>query len=96
MRKQIFSTVAVIALLCSAVLSLQVQVRDGDLDTSFGEGGKVFTDFFHSEDEARALAIQSDGKIIAAGSAINPDAGTKGDFALARYNVDGSLDTTFG
>ena len=44
MRKQIFSTVAVIALLCSAVLSLQVQVRDGDLDTSFGEGGKVFTE----------------------------------------------------
>ena len=61
---------------------------DGSLDTTFDGDGKVTTDFGDSED-ARGVAIQADGKIVAAGS-------TLGDFALARYNTDGSLDTTFG
>jgi uncharacterized delta-60 repeat protein len=67
---------------------------DGSLDTSFGTGGKVRTVFSASNSEhATAIAIQSDGKIIAVGSA-----NTSGsyDFALARYNTDGSLDTGFG
>jgi uncharacterized delta-60 repeat protein len=60
----------------------------GALDPTFGAGGLVTTDF-GGFDSAQALAIQSDGKIVAAGSA-------GGDFALARYNADGSLDSTFG
>ena len=65
---------------------------DGSLDPSFGTGGKVTTDFASSYDYANSVAIQADGKIIAAGSANN---GTN-DFALARYNADGSLDPGFG
>ena len=62
---------------------------DGALDHSFGVGGAVITDFSGASDEAWAVAIQPDGKIVAAGVA-------DGDFALARYNADGSLDSQFG
>src|SRR6266536_3291285 len=61
----------------------------GALDPSFGTGGQVTTDF-GGFDSAQAVAVQSDGKIVAAGSTGG------GDFALARYNGDGSLDSTFG
>ena len=65
----------------------------GALDTSFGSDGKVLTDvatpaFPDELDGARAVAIQSDGKIVAAGNAGE-------DFAVVRYNTDGSLDTSF-
>ena len=64
----------------------------GDLDGTFGTGGKVTTDFAGNGDEARAVALQPDGKIVAAGGAL----GATVDFALARYGPDGTLDTTFG
>jgi uncharacterized delta-60 repeat protein len=71
---------------------------DGSLDTSFGAGGKVTTDFvgqfFSGNDRANALAVQADGKLVAAGVAEIPGEATY--FALARYNSDGTLDTTFG
>jgi uncharacterized delta-60 repeat protein len=68
---------------------------DGALDTTFGSGGKVLTDFSGtgSDEVANALGIQSDGRIVAAGGS---NAGGSADFALARYNSDGALDTTFG
>src|SRR5215471_1271543 len=73
--------------------------QDGSLDQSFGTGGRVATDFFGMEDEAQAVAIQPDGKIVVAGRAAIA-AATGGvldfDFALARYNHDGTLDTGFG
>jgi uncharacterized delta-60 repeat protein len=73
--------------------------QDGSLDQSFGTGGKVSTDFFGMEDEAQAVAIQQNGKIVVAGRAAIA-AVTGGvldfDFALARYNSDGSLDPQFG
>ncbi|HEY3128954.1 MAG TPA: hypothetical protein VGL91_05810, partial [Acidobacteriota bacterium] len=65
---------------------------DGTLDTTFGTSGKVTTDFSVT-DEATAIAIQLDGKIVAAGFAAP---GSSMDFALARYNTNGRLDTTFG
>ena len=65
---------------------------DGSLDTTFGTDGKVTTDF-GSQDSAGSVAIQADGKIVVTGVSIQP--GTGYDFALARYNTDGSLDTTF-
>ena len=68
---------------------------DGSLDGDFGNGGEVRTDIASSEDIATGLVVQPDGKMIAAGStAIGDFAGS--DFALARYNPDGSLDATFG
>jgi len=67
---------------------------DGTLDSSFGSAGKVVTDFFGSIDRAAGLVVQSDGKIVAAGFA---NSGANGlDFAVARYQTDGSLDLTFG
>jgi uncharacterized delta-60 repeat protein len=67
---------------------------DGSLDISFGGDGKVTTDFGGVRDIADAVAIQSDGKIVAAGRFFPRP--YSDDFALARYNSDGSLDTSFG
>lgn len=66
----------------------------GALDESFGNGGIVVTDFDGDNDEARAIAIQSDGKILVAGVAKITN--NNNDFALVRYNQDGSLDESFG
>ena len=71
---------------------------DGSLDSSFGVGGKVTTDFSGTgrfEEEAHAVALQPDGKIVVAGTADEVGPGDF-DFALARYNLDGSLDSSFG
>ena len=65
----------------------------GDLDTTFGTGGIVTTGFGAASDYARGVAVQSDSKIVVAGYSSN---GTQDVFALARYNTDGSLDTSFG
>ena len=69
--------------------------RDGSLDASFGGDGKVVTDFFGSADFAYDAAIQTDGKIVAAGEGGAGGVANPFDFALARYNPDGSLDATF-
>lgn len=63
---------------------------DGSLDTSFGDDGKIVTDF-GGMDFAFSIAVQSDGKVLVSGRG-----GDGNNFALARYNTDGSLDTTFG
>lgn len=68
---------------------------DGSLDFTFGSGGKVTTDFFGNRDVAVAVALQPDGKIVAAGHAFDAP-GNNIVFALARYNSNGSLDSTFG
>jgi uncharacterized delta-60 repeat protein len=64
---------------------------NGSLDTSFDGDGKVTTSLSDSSDNAYALVIQPDGKIVVAGSQTNGSL----DFALARYNADGSLDASF-
>ncbi|MFF1258727.1 calcium-binding protein [Streptomyces sp. NPDC058321] len=61
---------------------------NGTLDTSFSGDGIERTDFGDYE-AVEGLAVQPDGRIVAAG-------GSSGRFGLARYNVNGSLDTTFG
>jgi uncharacterized delta-60 repeat protein len=67
---------------------------DGRLDTDFNGNGKVLTDFASgSWDSARTVTLQSDGKILVAGFSTS---GLVRQFALARYNPDGSLDTSFG
>jgi uncharacterized delta-60 repeat protein len=65
---------------------------DGSVDSGFGTGGRVTTDFAGGFDQANALAVQADGKLVAAG--FTQGAGV--DFVLARYNPDGSLDSSFG
>jgi len=68
---------------------------DGTLDSSFGNNGKVLTDFFNSLDYIRSLAIQSNGKIIAAGESAHENIPGY-DFSVARYKPAGSLDKSFG
>jgi uncharacterized delta-60 repeat protein len=65
---------------------------NGSLDTRFSGDGKLRTDFGGS-DRANGVALQGDGKIVAVGVAPGPS--QTSDFALARYNPNGSLDTSF-
>jgi len=68
----------------------------GALDTTFGSGGIVITDIGNSENSAYGVNIQADGKIIAVGECRDTTVSGGGNFALARYNYDGSPDMTFG
>jgi uncharacterized delta-60 repeat protein len=73
---------------------------DGSLDTSFGTGGRVVTNVGGLASVAFDVAIQRNGKIVAAGFALvsggPPPTTEHADFALVRYNPDGTLDTGFG
>ena len=84
------------ATLATLALSLVVFVpaaasAAGDLDPSFSGDGKATTDFGGVED-ARGVARQPDGKLVAAGRAC---VAGNCDFAVARYTSSGALDTTF-
>jgi uncharacterized delta-60 repeat protein len=67
---------------------------DGSLDTSFGNGGSVVTAISagNVEEQAHAVAVQADGKIVVAG---HVSGNNLFDFAVVRYNTDGTLDTGF-
>jgi len=67
---------------------------DGSLDQTFGSGGKVTTSLGASDSVGIAVSIQRDGKIVLAGS--YNTGRHNGDFAAARYDANGNLDTTFG
>jgi uncharacterized delta-60 repeat protein len=91
-KKSLVLIVAVVGV----AIPLVARAAAGDLDPSFGSGGKVFTDFGSTRDSAgRTVAIQRDGKIVVAGFS-QPRDSDEEDFALARYNRDGSLDQSFG
>ncbi|HYE14108.1 MAG TPA: delta-60 repeat domain-containing protein, partial [Pyrinomonadaceae bacterium] len=77
------------------------------LDPTFGAGGLVWTnisiqpggaDKFNevTKDRAHALLLQPDGRLVAGGFASCCNSGGTEDFALTRYNPDGSLDPSFG
>lgn len=77
--------------------------NDGSKDLSFGVNGKVITDlgsYLFFSPEARAIAVQDDGKIIAVGGGfrlvLDPYSKADYDILLLRYNEDGSLDNSFG
>ena len=94
---------------CAAValLLLSIPQRDalaaaGDLDPAFGSGGLVLTSTTASAsasydvDAAYAIAVQTDGKIVAAGNTTNVVTNAGRNFCVVRYNADGTLDATFG
>ncbi len=66
---------------------------DGTLDNSFNGTG-IYAQLIGDYCNANAVAIQSDGKIVAAGVCYNSGAGN--DFFLLRLNTDGSIDNSFG
>ncbi len=68
-------------------LGIAKLAANGSFDTSFGGNGKTLVDMGGS-DEFRGVAVQADGKIVVTSN-------TLGDFAVARLNIDGTLDTSF-
>jgi uncharacterized delta-60 repeat protein len=69
---------------------------NGSVDSSFGSTtGRVITNFGATE-QALALVLQPDGKIVVAGRTNKPAPSGNFDFALARYEASGTLDLTFG
>ncbi|HSA59291.1 MAG TPA: hypothetical protein VLJ37_06355 [bacterium] len=71
---------------------------NGSLDAAFGTGGKIITDISDggAGDNINSIDLQEDGKIVAGGGAATDLLGFSQDFCVARYNVDGTLDTSFG
>jgi uncharacterized delta-60 repeat protein len=66
--------------------------EDGSLDNTFGAAGKVTTPIGSGNDFGLSCAIQGDGKILVSGYCFN---GFNNDFAVVRYNADGSPDNSF-
>ena len=92
-----FHAICATAIILAFVVSGRtVLAVDGDLDPTFGTDGKVLTDFDHSTDIANAVAIQADGKLVVVGTTYQDNDFSDEDFAVARYNPDGTLDKTFG
>ena len=85
------------ALIFTLFASMQMaQATGGDLDPTFGTGGTLMTDINRSTDLAQAVALQADGKLVVVGQTYKNNDYSTEDFAVARYNTDGTLDTTFG
>ena len=83
--------VVLATLLVGVLFAAAAQAAPGDLDPIFSADGEQTTDFGSGADIAGGVALQSDGKIVAVGQT-----GTgQYDFALARYNPNGSLDPSF-
>jgi uncharacterized delta-60 repeat protein len=82
-----------VAVFFLSICAVQSAVADvGELDASFGQDGRMATALGNYGDQAYAVRIQPDGKILVAGSSAN---GADLDFALVRYYPDGSFDETF-
>lgn len=76
---------------------VRLNAGDGSLDQTFGVAGQVVTDFRGVANEANAVGLQSDGKIVVAGGIkVSTSATQAYDFLLARYQPNGDLDSSFG
>lgn len=84
--------------LLTSIISLltftMVLAASGDLDPTFSGDGRVTTNFSGRSDVVTDIALQSNGRIVVAGTSTVLSTGNK-DFALARYDSNGSMDTTF-
>ncbi len=70
-------------------------LANGKPDSSFGKNGFAQTFFTNFINAPSSVGLQPDGKIVVAGTASSAD-GTLSEFAIARFNTNGSLDGTFG
>jgi uncharacterized delta-60 repeat protein len=77
-----------------SVMQLVRWQRDGGMDTSFGNGGRVLLDLGGGAEAAHAVALQADGKLLVAGSV--DETGKGKSVLLVRLNADGSIDSGFG
>ena len=87
----------VTSVVCAAlqVIAGSAAAAPGDLDTSFNSTGIVTTSFGSDWDWANSVVVQANGKIVVSGTSLQPALGGNQDFAVARYNPDGSLDLSF-
>jgi uncharacterized delta-60 repeat protein len=93
-RMRILSITVLVALILFSLPLAAAQAADGDLDLTFGNGGRVVTNF-DAIDQASAVGVQPDGKIVAVGaSTYRPNENNR--FAIARYNSNGTPDNSFG
>ena len=67
----------------------------GQLDATFGTGGKVTTDVLGNWDDCYGVSVQLDGKIVTAGFGYD-SSGVQSYYVLIRYNANGTLDGSFG
>ena len=84
-----------LAMLSTLVPPAAAAVSTGWLDRTFGGDGKVLTNV-GGDDTGEAVAVQADGKIVTAGVFQYNALAVNSSFLVARYNNDGSLDTSFG
>lgn len=94
MKKYIRIYSGALILSASLVFSVPLLAQSGSIDSSFGNLGKVITDIEGEREEAHSVAIQRDGKVVVAGYVFVEGAFYR--FALVRYNINGSIDSTFG
>jgi uncharacterized delta-60 repeat protein len=80
-------------IICSTFISIYIFAQTGSLDKSFGVDGIVTTKIGVGDAKVASIALQSDFKIIAAGYSSNS---RYLEFALARYDSNGSIDSSFG
>src|SRR5580765_772952 len=90
---RVFALTAILVGTSCFVLMRGVSSAPGDLDTTFNGTGFARLGFGQSDDEGFAVAGQADGKLVMVGSSRG---GSRTYIEVMRYNVDGSLDTTFG
>lgn len=88
--KKIYLSISIL-LMFLGFCSIRLIAQPGTLDTTFGTGGKVTTSQGISEMYGKSVLVQPDGKIIVSGYTYN----TNYDFAIVRYNSNGTLDNTF-
>jgi uncharacterized delta-60 repeat protein len=69
---------------------------DQTLDASFAGDGTTSSDFNHGDDVANGVAVQSDGKIVVAGTGDENAPPAYTNIAIERFNADGNLDSSFG
>jgi uncharacterized delta-60 repeat protein len=83
----------VVALALFGLLSAAAHAAPGDLDPSFGTGGKVVTDL-GAEDFMKDVAVDSAGRIVVLG--LSEHSLSEGTASVVRYTPSGTLDPTFG
>lgn len=95
-KNNLLNSLALASIMATFIAGLPLKakaVSPGTLDLAFSEDGKVALRPFGSDGDAADVLALPEGKIIAVG--VLPGAGAGGDFAVVRFNPDGSLDTTF-
>jgi len=95
--KKLIRIITVTTIITGGLIASPAHATDGTLDTTFGTDGKVTTSISNTgeDGDAASMAVQADGKILVAGYAEMTGDHSTYNFALVRYNDDGTLDEDF-